>query len=371
MAGLKMPKKLSKGSIILFVLAAAITGFTSLKTIDLLKFTMSGDEEAFAWFGWACFEGGLAAWIFFSGSGARRDQRTIATLMVWFNLIAVAAAFITDTVLVVGRKGDLAIDQGVLTWIVIIAVSIVVIANLVAVVGTHQLDPDTRKRIKDEEYQEALDEAQEAAEHAIEIERLKQITKNAAAIAPHIGYQQGMDWTQQMYNRFALPGMAQSPSLPSPQVVQSQQQPAQGPAPYKMSPELLAQVRVTSPGTFMQQEKPSFFGKIGNMFTGKQESQPDNVMSSDKSSTSVQPVAQEPFFTEQYTMEDLRRQLRENPPVGMQGWLNLYHESGDDAVMTFADFIKQMKESTSSPLQSPQMTPANHEGISSQNGHQK
>ncbi len=216
MFGMHMPKKLSKGSIVLLALSAAITGFTSLKTIDLLKFTMSADQESFAWFGWACFELGLIAWIYWHGAGARRDQRGIAEIMIGVDLLAVVVAFVADTVLVQARKGGIQIDTGTLTWSIIIAVCIVAVANLVGTVATKLYDPELRKRIKQEEYQEALDEAEEEANHQIELARLKHITKNAAAIAPHIGFQQGADWTQQMYQQWALPGQQQPPALPAP-----------------------------------------------------------------------------------------------------------------------------------------------------------
>lgn len=224
---LKMPRKLSKGTVVLFILGAAITGYTSLKTIDLLKFTMPPDQEAFAWFGWACFEIGLAAWIYWHGAGSRRDQRTISGIMIVVDLISVVVAFVADTILTQARRGGVSIDQSVLTWAIIIAVCVIATANLCAVVATKLYDPETQKRIRQEEYQEALEEAQEQAEHAIELERLKYIQKNAAAIAPQIGYQQGMDWTQQQYQRYALPGMTsqQPPALPPvPQPAQFAQQ---------------------------------------------------------------------------------------------------------------------------------------------------
>src|SRR2546421_12376141 len=98
-------RKLGTGTIILGVLVVTISAFTSLKTIDVLQMTMPASEAALAWVGWVCFEGGLAAWILWSGKGARRDQRAIARLMVYFNLAAIIGAFAADTFLVGSRKG--------------------------------------------------------------------------------------------------------------------------------------------------------------------------------------------------------------------------------------------------------------------------
>ena len=332
---LKMPKKLNKGTVVLFVLGAAITGFTSLRTIDILKFTMPPDQQAFAWFGWACFEVGLAAWIYWHGAGARRDQRTIAEVMIVVDLLAVIVAFVADVVLVQARKGGIQVDSGSLTWAIIIAVCLIATANLAAIIGTKIYDPDARKRIKQEEYQEALEEAQEEAEHQIELERLKYIAKNATAIAPHIGYQQGMDWTQQMYQRWALPGQSQ-PQLPPPH---TNVQPVTG----QLSQ--VAQVKRTCDAC----------GKGG----------PGGL---DGSVWLCQECLDRTLTSRAAHIAAIREsaQSETKPDTAMDEWFNLYKKSGESGIMSFPAFMKKMRDATNPLPKSPLDSQASHEG--NQNG---
>jgi hypothetical protein len=105
----------------------------------------------------------------------------------------------------------------------------------------------------------------------------------------------------------------------------------------------------------VQEPQQSIFGKIGSIFTGKQELRTQDVMSSSSDST---PVHSDSWHSQVYGSQ-------------IDAWVKAYEQS--DMSMSFPDFIahtQATRPASQSPLQSPQLdaTQASHEGM---NGNSK
>ncbi len=148
------------GSILATGLGLALLVYSALRSLDFIGMTLDPSQQILAYFALAALDGGILAWLLNYLYGARGGwQRAISIMMVLIDFAGAVAMFTLDTLVHTGNTGMTARLSPESVQIAVIALSGVIAANIGAVVAHHLTDPETRRRMAEEEAQGAIDDA--------------------------------------------------------------------------------------------------------------------------------------------------------------------------------------------------------------------
>lgn len=180
------------GVLIVTILGGALLVYSATRSLDFIELTLPADRKILAYFGLAALDGGVIAWLLSYLYGSRGGwQRAISVLMLIVDVIGAIAMFTLDTLYNTGKAGlTQAMTPEQLTNAVL-ALSAVIALNIIATIAHHVTEPD---KLKEQAEEEAFSKVEEAA--------LKQISKNADALAAKLAPTMAADWMQQTEARY-------------------------------------------------------------------------------------------------------------------------------------------------------------------------
>ncbi len=180
------------GVLIVTILGGALLVYSATRSLDFISMTLPQDRQILAYFGLAALDGGVIAWLLSYMYGSRGGwQRAISVLMLIVDVIGAIAMFTLDTLYNTGKAGlTEAMTPEELTNAVL-ALSAVIALNIIATIAHHVTEPD---KLKEQAEEEAFSKVEEAA--------LKQISKNADALAARLAPTMAADWMQQTEARY-------------------------------------------------------------------------------------------------------------------------------------------------------------------------
>jgi hypothetical protein len=175
------------GLMIVTILGGALLVYSATRSLDFISLTLPADRQILAYFGLAALDGGLLAWLLNFLYGARGSwQRGIAILMVIVDTVGAIAMFTLDTLYNTGASGMTAALSADAITSAVLALSLIIALNIIATIAHHLTDPEKLREMAEEE---AFAKTEEAT--------LKQIAKNANALAAEIAPIMAEDWKVQ------------------------------------------------------------------------------------------------------------------------------------------------------------------------------
>jgi len=180
------------GALLFTVLGAALLVYSATRSLDFIELTLPEDRKILAYFGLAALDGGLIAWLASYMYHARGGwQRAISLIMVCVDVLGAIAMFTFDTLYNTGKAGMTdAMNPDQITNAVL-ALSGVIALNIIATIAYHLTDPD---KMREQAEEEAFSKVEEAT--------LKQISKNADALAAQLAPIMAADWQAQTQARY-------------------------------------------------------------------------------------------------------------------------------------------------------------------------
>ena len=180
------------GVLLVTILGGLLLVYSATRSLDFIELTLPADRKILAYFGLAALDGGLIAWLLSYLYGSRGGwQRAISILMVCVDAVGAIAMFTLDTLYNTGKAGlTKAMTPEELTNAVL-ALSGIIALNIIATVAHHLTDPD---KMREQAEEEAFSKVEEAA--------LKQISKNADALAAKLAPTMAADWMNQTEARY-------------------------------------------------------------------------------------------------------------------------------------------------------------------------
>lgn len=192
------------GVLLVTILGGALLVYSATRSLDFIELTLPEDRKILAYFGLAALDGGLIAWLLSYLYGSRGGwQRAISILMVIVDAVGAIAMFTLDTLYNTGKAGlTKAMTPEELTNAVL-ALSGIIALNIIATIAHHLTDPD---KMREQAEEEAFSKVEEAA--------LKQISKNADALAAKLAPTMAADWMNQTEARYlSYVGTGKMPTL--------------------------------------------------------------------------------------------------------------------------------------------------------------
>ncbi len=175
------------GMLIVTVLGGALLVYSATRSLDFISLTLPADRQILAYFGLAALDGGLIAWLLSFLYGARGGwQRGISILMVIIDTVGAIAMFTLDTLYNTGQSGMTAVMSVDMITNSVLALSLIIALNIVATIAHHITDPEKLREMAEEEAFAATEDA-----------TIKQIAKNAQALAAEIAPIMAEDWKVQ------------------------------------------------------------------------------------------------------------------------------------------------------------------------------
>jgi len=190
--------------IMLFVLGAALLGYTASRTLSFIELTLPDDKILLGYLALAAFDGGLIVWtLLYMWNAASHVQRGIALGMIGVSIVGVCIGFIADTLVQSGRNGiavkvDNATIQTAL-WVTVIIIAL----NIIASFAYHLTSPSHHERVQEQELRATIEAAAR-----------KQVSKNAEVLAEQLAPRMAADTVRRMQTKY-LAGLGTTPALPS------------------------------------------------------------------------------------------------------------------------------------------------------------
>jgi hypothetical protein len=180
------------GILLVTVLGGALLVYSATRSLDFIELTLPEDRKILAYFGLMALDGGLVAWLLSYLYGSRGGwQRAISILMVIVDVAGAIAMFTLDTLYNTGKAGlTKAMTPEELTNAVL-ALSGIIALNIIATIAHHLTEPD---KMREQAEEEAFSKVEEAT--------LKQISKNADALAAQLAPTMAADWMNQTRARY-------------------------------------------------------------------------------------------------------------------------------------------------------------------------
>lgn len=181
------------GSLFATLLGGLLLVYSATRSLDFIMLTLPPDKQILAYFGLAALDGGLVAWMLSYLYGSRGSwQRAIGLIMVIVDFVGAVAMFTLDTIYNTGQAGLTgALSQNDMQT-AILALSAIIAMNIAATVGHHLTDPETMKRIAEENVQAEITD-----------QTLALIAQNSKALAATIGPQMADEYTKQMMAEYS------------------------------------------------------------------------------------------------------------------------------------------------------------------------
>lgn len=180
------------GVLLVTLLGAALLVYSATRTLHFIQLTLPEDSKILAYFGLAALDGGLVAWMLSYLYGSRGSwQRAISMLMVCVDAVGVVAMFTLDTLYSAGLAG---MTEGLTASQIhnaILALSAIIGVNIIATIAHHLTEPD---KLREQAEEEAFSKVEDAT--------LKQISKNADALAAQLAPTMAEDWMTQTKARY-------------------------------------------------------------------------------------------------------------------------------------------------------------------------
>lgn len=175
------------GVLIVSILGGALLVYSATRSLDFISLTLPPDRQVLAYFGLAALDGGVIAWLLSYLYGSRGGwQRAISVLMLIVDVIGAIAIFTLDTLYQTGQNGMTEAMSPEAITNAVLALSAIIALNIVGTIVHHVTEPD---KLKEQAEEEAFSKVEEAA--------LKQISKNADALAAKLAPTMAADWMQQ------------------------------------------------------------------------------------------------------------------------------------------------------------------------------
>jgi len=202
MSNNRSPMQIISG-IMLFVLGAALLGYTASRTLSFIELTLPADRVMLGYLALAAFDGGLIVWaLLYMWNAASHVQRGIALGMIGVSIVGVCIGFIADTLVQSGRNGiagkvDTATVQAAL-WVTVIIIAL----NIIASFAYHLTSPAHHERVQEQELRATIESAAR-----------KQVSKNAEVLAEQLAPRMAADTVRRMQTKY-LAGLGTTPALP-------------------------------------------------------------------------------------------------------------------------------------------------------------
>lgn len=180
------------GMLLITILGGALLVYSATRSLHFIQMTLPEDSKILAYFGLAALDGGLVAWLLSYLYGSRGGwQRAISILMVCVDAVGVIAMFTLDTLYNAGAAGMTNALTAAQIRNAILALSAIIGLNIIATIAHHLTDPDKLR-----------EQAEEEAFAKVEDATLKQIQKNADALAAQVAPALAHDWMTQTKARY-------------------------------------------------------------------------------------------------------------------------------------------------------------------------
>jgi len=192
------------GMLLVTILGGALLVYSATRSLDFIELTLPEDRKILAYFGLAALDGGLIAWLLSYLYGSRGGwQRAISILMVCVDAVGAIAMFTLDTLYNTGKAGLTVAMSASEIKNAVLALSGIIALNIIATIAHHLTDPD---KMREQAEEEAFSKVEEAA--------LKQISKNADALAAKLAPTMAADWMNQTEARYlSYVGTGKMPTL--------------------------------------------------------------------------------------------------------------------------------------------------------------
>lgn len=196
------------GMILAIILGLGLLLYTASRSVDFIQQTLPVSQQILAYFAIFALDGGLIIWLLNYLFGARGGwQHAICILMVLVDFTGIAIFFTLDTLLNTGESGmTTALDQNTIRT-GLLALSLIISANIGAVVAHHLTDPETRRKMAEEE-----------AQGQIEDETVKLLSRNSKRLAVKLAPRLSDDWLTAIEKRnvsqLSVPVTEQPQALP-------------------------------------------------------------------------------------------------------------------------------------------------------------
>jgi hypothetical protein len=192
------------GVLLMTVLGGALLVYSATRSLDFIELTLPEDRKILAYFGLAALDGGLLAWLASYLYGSRGGwQRAISLIMVCVDVLGAIAMFTFDTLYNTGKAGMTEAMTPEQLTNAVLALSGIIALNIVATIAHHLTDPD---KMREQAEEEAFGKVEEAT--------LKQISKNADALAAQLAPTMAADWMNQTRSRYlSYVGTGKLPTL--------------------------------------------------------------------------------------------------------------------------------------------------------------
>jgi hypothetical protein len=180
------------GMLLVTVLGVTLLVYSATRSLDFIELTLPEDRKILAYFGLAALDGGLVAWVLSYLYGSRGGwQRAISMLMVCVDAVGAVAMFTLDTLYNTGKAGLTVAMTASEIKNAVLALSGIIALNIIATIAHHLTDPDKLR-----------EQAEEEAFAKVEDATLKQISKNADALAAQVAPTLAEDWMTQTRARY-------------------------------------------------------------------------------------------------------------------------------------------------------------------------
>lgn len=180
------------GMLLVTILGGALLVYSATRSLDFISLTLPADRQVLAYFGLAALDGGLIAWLLSYLYGSRGAwQRAISILMVGVDAVGAIAMFTLDTLYNTGKNGMTAAMTPEAITNAVLALSGIIALNIISTIAHHITDPE---KLREQAEEEAFAKVEEAA--------LKQISRNADALAANLAPIMAEDWQTQTKARY-------------------------------------------------------------------------------------------------------------------------------------------------------------------------
>jgi len=183
--------KKAVGSLLATALGLILLVYTGARSYDFVVMTLDPSRQVLAFFALAALDGGLVAWLLNYLYGAKGGmQRAISILLVIVDFIGAMGMATADTLLNTGKAGMTAALDASTIQSIVLALSIIIALNVGATVAHHLTDPDTRRKMAEEEAQGAIDDAV-----------IKKIGENTATLAAQLAQPLAQHYSNELLAR--------------------------------------------------------------------------------------------------------------------------------------------------------------------------
>jgi hypothetical protein len=180
------------GMLLVTILGGALLVYSATRSLDFISLTLPADRQVLAYFGLAALDGGLVAWLLSYLYGSRGGwQRAISILMVCVDTVGAVAMFTMDTLYNTGKAGMTQAMTSDEIMTAVLGLSGIIALNIIATIAHHITDTDKLR-----------EQAEEEAFAKVEDATLKQISKNADALAAQVAPVMAADWQAQTQAKY-------------------------------------------------------------------------------------------------------------------------------------------------------------------------